>query len=628
MIYDGDEHPTTITDIEEHFHPTRNNGYVFHNTKFDIRALSTIGIEWSDEQWHMTDDTLIASHIYNSNESHRLKDLSLKYLRLLDDDEKQLRDDVIKARTYGRQLGFNIAVECHPHFPGTKRFTKNSEAWKFDMWLPSAAYELLNHDVPERWKTQPQTYGDRDVERTILLWLLLKDELIEEGLYHIYEERIHDLKTSFIMEQNGVSLRPILNTKLESYKSKAATFRDVCEQSSPVPGFVVQGTGSAKLLKQSLYGQKKNTITPILNSSTTFDLPIIEKTKTGEPSTSLSTLISLLPYAENNTRCKQFLTNLILWKKTNKAIEYLSSYDAYAMTYNWGKYLHPSLNMTGTHTTRFSSNAPNQQNVGNPEDGSAYNQEAELSRMLAEVGINLREVYGPTEGRVWFGMDYKSLQLRIFAYTSGEQSLIDAFDRGEDPHDYLARRIFNISEDNKPTKDQRRIGKNVNFGFIFGAAPKTIENTAGQPGLWNTLKKIFPSAHKFIESTSIQVKRVGYVCLYNSDNKTLCYRLNVPRQDPHKGVNYIVQGYEGIIVKRAMYQCQQYLEKIAHTYEYPPYMTMQVHDEIVFDAPTNRTKQLPYHLKNLMESAGQTVGMETPVDVDLITTSWDKGEKL
>ena len=91
-------------------------------------------------------------------------------------------------------------------------------------------------------------------------------------------------------------------------------------------------------------------------------------------------------------------------------------------------------------------------------------------------------MYGPHQGRVWFCIDYSQLQLRIFAYLTEEQSMIDAFAAGYDFHGFMASRIFNKDID-KITKSERRIAKNVNFGFVFGASPKKIEATSGMTGL-------------------------------------------------------------------------------------------------------------------------------------------------
>ena len=619
----------TIDSIKKHISLSahlRKEDFVFHNTKFDVRSLAHIGVDWQN-YWLHTQDTLIASHIFNSNESHKLKELALIYCELLDDDESALRDAVVSARHIGKGLGFDIAREEHPHFPGVKSFSKRKEAWRFDTWLPRAVALHKGYASNHPWYTILDTYADRDAERTILLWLHYLEELGPE-LFHIYEERIQDLKVSYDIEQRGVTNLPCIFSQLESYRKKTKDFAANVVTNSPLPKFVLQGTGSRKNILHALYAEE------IPKCATSLNLPIKDRTDKGAPSTGIKTLVSMLDDVPENSKANKFLTNLILWKKTHKAIEYLESYDAYSVVTNAVIRLHPNLNPTGTHTTRFSSSNPNQQNVGNPEDGSSYEEKQYiLSQLLASVGINLRSVYGPTPSRMWYGIDYASLQLRIFAYCCGEQSLIDAFERGEDPHDFMARTIFNLNA--KPTKTQRRIAKNVNFGYIFGASPKKIETTSGVTGLWSLLTKRFPSAIKFIDTTSHQVRQKGYISLYDADNETLAYRLNVPRSDPHKGVNYIVQGYEGIIVKRAMIACHTYLDRIKPLYRKgkEPFITMQVHDELVFDAPyalfpNKKENTLPHKLCKLMEDAGQTVGMSTPVECDILTTSWDNPEKL
>ncbi len=106
---------------------------VFHNTKFDVRALESIGIK--PQPWDKVQDSLIASHVLASAESHKLKDLSLMLLDIPDDDQHELKEATNQARRIARKLGWRIAAPEDPHFPAMKRAPR--EGWAMlDTWLP------------------------------------------------------------------------------------------------------------------------------------------------------------------------------------------------------------------------------------------------------------------------------------------------------------------------------------------------------------------------------------------------------------------------------------------------------------------------------------------------------------
>jgi DNA polymerase-1 len=232
---------------------------------------------------------------------------------------------------------------------------------------------------------------------------------------------------------------------------------------------------------------------------------------------------------------------------------------------------------------------------------------------LLEESPPLRSVFGPQQGRWWLCNDYSQLQLRIFAVVTDEQDMVEAFKRGWDAHDYTARKIFNLKDNVNPSTGQRRIAKNVNFGFIFGASPKKIETTAGMPGLWDTVCAMFPNAHDFIEYQKELLKKGEPVRTLGG------YPLDVPMKEvkwkatqekaAHAAVCYIVQGSEGEIVKRAMRKCDDYLSS-----EYPVgHLVLQVHDELDFDMPARFPKKHGLRLKGLMEEAALEYGVVAPV---------------
>lgn len=349
----------------------------------------------------------------------------------------------------------------------------------------------------------------------------------------------------------------------------------------------------------------------------------VKLTETGQPSTEAKVILKLHEEAQPGTKEHTFLGCYLSLQKYEKKLTSLESYHKSRST---SGYVHPSFNITGTKTTRFSSKNPNAQNItkaGNPYEDDA----PDIARWL-RASPSMRSCFGPPPDKWWLTFDYSQLQLRIFAKITNEQEMMDAFDAGWDAHDFVARKIFNVPSTETPTKAQRRVAKNVNFGFVFGASPRKIEATAGIPGLWDVVTTLFPNAHAFIEETKATINEVGYIETLGAYPLELKSHINkwTGREEKaaHAGVNYIVQGAEGVIVKRAMALCDNYL-----TSEYPEgRIALQVHDELDFEVPIRIPKKHVRNLKDLMEAAASTYGIKAPVEVNLITHRWDKELKI
>jgi len=562
---------------------------VYHNAKFDTRALESIGVPATD-YWDKVHDTIIASHLIHSGGPHKLKYLADQYLDISDQDESELLEAVRSARRYGKKQEWNIAKLGNPCFPAQKK-----DFVKLDYWLPRAVAIHANYEKDHPWYTVCEKYAVEDAVRTIGLHFIFQDGLRDMDyfvdLLEHYDEQIRLLPVVYRMEEAGVSLAPTLNKEVKRYDQESKKYLKVAHK---LADNQEANFNSGQQLTKQIYDE--------------YEFPVQHETKGGLPSTKAEHLLELRNELSSPEETPyQFITNLLLSKKFSKAKEYLDGYRNSSVHVDGIYYLHPNFNQTGTATTRFSSNNPNAQNIGKGDDP--------FFTEIKEAGLNLRKVFGPRPGRIWLGIDYSQLQLRIFAYASQETALIKSFDEGWDAHTYMAHRIFGVDE---PTKGQRRVAKNVNFGFIFGASPRKIEATARMPGLWDTVTDMFPNAHAFLQENMQHVRKHGWVETMSG------YPLSVEKRQPHKATNYIVQGTEGDIVKKAMLLTDEYL-KLGN---YETYLTLNVHDELVFDAPWGWSMGHVRKLCSLMEQAGTSIGLNTPVDADLITTTWAEGETI
>lgn len=592
---------------------------VFHHAKFDIRALSLMGIHvWSSAaEIH---DTQLLSHVCNSqgvDGSHALKPLAHYYLDIPIEDQTNLRKAVVSARAKGKKLGWKLGVSL-----------KGKNEVAADYWMPKALYDwrkntkekTLNQPtwkISDTWEHLCLDYANCDVYRTLGLFFYLREILEHDKLHKHYQRELDLLSVTYNMENAGMPInKGLLTSTLNDFKTKAKAKKTSAE------ALLCQVSGAEEVNSNS--GQQ------LAAALAAAGFPTTKLTAKGQPSTDHESIIGLAQYCEHHSTPTS--------KLVAEALRHIQGYDpevgdfdgddeAKAIpgykTYITGeRYLkgykalldplnrvHPSYNQVGTAWTRYASYEPNGQNIGK------------------KAVLPLRRVFGPPDNYIWMAFDYSQLELRIFAAASHDANLQSAFDRGIDFHTNTAMGMYSLPQE-KITSEQRRFAKNVNFGVIFGAGPAKIDYQTGQPGTYDTYMARFPDAKKFMRSTIARVENLGYVFTLSG------YRLFVPQESPHKGVNAIVQGTAGDIVKYAMIAIhEKQLVDWASATPTLPYggssLIANIHDELLFQFP----KSYPYlsigrTIKRIMEKAGQDLGVNTPVEAKLITTNWAEGKKL
>jgi len=354
----------------------KHDRWVFHNAKFDVRALFNIGVDLTP-YWDRIDDTLLMSHVCNSAEPHGLKELADKYLHFPTRDLESLKEAVRSARRRA---------------PSTYMLHENVEG---DYWL------LM--DGPDAKLVVE--YCLNDTRRTLLLWKLYRQVIEAEGLEKQYQRERRLLPLVYRMEEAGIPLRPVvLNREIDRYYNQAVLEQQACRSTCHLGLNLNSSRQVAHVLYQEL------------------NLPVIRHTATGEGSTDYETLRELLKMVEPGSRAERFLKALIAYRKAMKAYQYLVSYQELAIHHDEDRSLrlHPSLNQVGTRTTRFSSSDPNEQNISKQSE------------------IPLRRVFGPRRNCLLISADYDQLELRILAHLSRDWNLCRAFAEGRDIHQETA----------------------------------------------------------------------------------------------------------------------------------------------------------------------------------------------
>ncbi len=236
---------------------------------------------------------------------------------------------------------------------------------------------------------------------------------------------------------------------------------------------------------------------------------------------------------------------------------------------------------------------------------------------------------------------------------SGEPAMVAAVRAGEDLHDTTARQIYGVAH---VDKGQRRVAKNVNFGFVFGAGEHKLATVAGIPGFHKLLNEKFPYATEFINQNKEDAEKTGYVLTPGG------YPLAVPEGRSYAATNYRVQGAEGELVKQAMVFNNDFFRSLPghpsskfappslsipdsvgtgttqgsldpssswgspDDWYFYPKLILQIHDELLFKLPINiHLPAVIAKIIELMRAAAQYFGFDIGVDAKLITTNWNEG---
>ncbi|MEO7275665.1 MAG: DNA polymerase I [Vicinamibacterales bacterium] len=271
--------------------------------------------------------------------------------------------------------------------------------------------------------------------------------------------------------------------------------------------------------------------------------------------------------------------------------------------------VHTCFNQAVAATGRLSSSDPTLQNIP----------------IRTEVGRNIRRAFVAEPGSVLISADYSQIELRVLAHLSGEQVLVDAFARGEDIHDRTAEKVFK-GMSGLSQHELRRRAKIVNYALLYGKQAFTLAKDIGVSRLEaqefiDAYFAGFPAVRGFLDRTLEEARASGVV-------KTLFGRRRmvpdlVSRNGQIRGraereaVNMPIQGTAADVLKRAMIDVHAALPGIAGG---RARMILTVHDELLFEVPTDAADETADAVRQLMEGA---VRLSVPLTVDVgIADNW------
>lgn len=461
--------------------------------------------------------------------------------------------------------------------------------------LDSLAQEFLDHrmisyaEVTGKGKEQinfaqasvekASMYSCEDADATWLLHRLFLTRLNQLGMERLFfEVEMPLVKVLAEMELNGVKLDlPLLAKLSESFSEQLTELeRDIFRLSG-----IDFNINSPKQLGNVLFEILK--------------LPAGKKTKTKSGwSTNVDELERL---AEEHEVARLILSYRTLAKLKSTYTDALPK-----LVENATGRIHTSYNQAVTNTGRLSSSEPNLQNIP----------------VRTDEGRKIRRAFIAPEGSLLLSADYSQIELRVLAHLSEDRVFCDAFARDEDIHTRTASEVFGLFPE-MVTPEMRRQAKTINFGVIYGQGAFSL---ARQLGVTRRVAEEFIASYKerhsgamaFLDTCMHTAEVEGYV------TTILGRRLPIPDIASANGnirafaqrnaINYPIQGSAADIIKQAMVKV---FDKITRE-GLKSRLIMQVHDELVFEAPQEEMVALERLVRYQMENA---VSLRVPLKVDI-----------
>jgi DNA polymerase-1 len=414
------------------------------------------------------------------------------------------------------------------------------------------------------------------------LWRVLKPRLGAEAVASVYERLERPLVQPLArMERRGVSIdRDMLSRLSGEFAQGMGRLEDEVAKLVGAPF----NLGSPKQLGDILFGQ--------------MGLPGGKKTATGAWSTTASVLEDLA--AEGHA-----LPGLVLeWRQLSKL---KSTYtDALPGFVNpaTGR-VHTSYALAATTTGRLSSSEPNLQNIP----------------VRTEAGRKIRRAFVAPKGRKLISADYSQIELRLLAHIADIPALKQAFADELDIHAMTASEMFGVPIEGMPGEVRRR-AKAINFGIIYGISAFGLANQLGigreEAGAY--IRKYFerfPGIRDYMEATKKTARANGFVTTLFGRK---CHYPRINASNPSErafneraAINAPLQGSAADIIRRAMTQMDAALARAGLS----AMMLLQVHDELVFEAPDDEVEAtLPVVAKVMVDAPEPAVKLHVPLQVD------------
>lgn len=410
---------------------------------------------------------------------------------------------------------------------------------------------------------------------------------------------LYDEYTDILKSQNMTELytdieRPLIDVLYEMETCGVKVDRAQLDK------FAVEYTNKLKELSEKIYelcGTRFNINSPAQLGEVLFEklgLKSGKKSKTGKYSTNAEILEKLADDSE--------------------VVRYILQYRQYQKLYSTyiegfrplieskTDLVHTTYNQTVTTTGRLSSANPNLQNIPIREN----------------EGRELRKLFVAREGNVFIDADYSQIELRLLAHFSGCKELIKAYEEGQDVHAFTASQVFNVPMD-MVTPEMRRQAKAVNFGIIYGISEFGLSKNLNIPvkTAKEYIEKYFErygAVKEYMQSNVEFARKNGYVATMTGRKRYIkeinSTNYNLRQFGERAAMNMPLQGTSADIIKIAMVNINRALKRE----NLKTRLILQVHDELVLEAPEDEVSKAKEILVSEMENA---VELKVPLKVDV-----------
>lgn len=537
------------------------------NIKYDEIVMRRAGVTLAGVAF----DTMIASYLINPvKRNHNLDDLSLEYL------------NVKKITTESLLETASAPINQSEAETGAAAVTLKEKKRK----TVDGAKQISMAEVPLE---QITAYACEDADCVLRLTAVLRPKLKALDLDGLYEKV--ELPLSGVlarMEMNGVALDIPFLKKLSDKAGKEieALKKDIFSEAGGEFNL-----DSPKQLADVLFVQKK--------------LPTFKKTKTGY-STDASVLEKLALSYELPKKILEYRERAKLRSTYLDALPEMVNPETHCV--------HTSYHQTTTDTGRLSSSAPNLQNIP----------------VKIETGRLVRKAFVPRERKGGRGKilsaDYSQIELRILAHFSEDPNLTKAFEEDRDIHAFTATLLYGVPEKDV-TREMRNAAKTINFSIVYGKTSYGLSQDLNIPiqEADRFIKNYFERYSKLREFLDAQLEKAKKEGFLTTILGRRSYFPNIHAGNAQlrhyaerAAINAPLQGSAADLIKIAMIAIQKQLEKK----ENDSLMILQVHDELVFDAPESEIASLTELVRKEMGSAYK---LKVPLKADVsVGATWYK----
>src|SRR5690348_16067359 len=488
--------------------------------------------------------------------------------------EKSVHD---LKRAVGLLDRFNITLEGVKDDTYLAAYLLDPTRSKYELHdLAREALGIENHTTPAaNWpETAWQTVTAADL--TAQTAHVLRSRILDKDLEALYAEvELPLAPLLYRMERAGLKVDPKVLADLSSY--------------------IGQELHKLTVEIYKLAGREFNIASPKQVGEVLADLNIDigRKTSTGRVSTSKAVLEELAQQFE--------LPRLIIdYRELDKLKSVYT--DALPQQIATDGRIHCQLNQTVAATGRLSSSDPNLQNIP----------------IRSEMGRRIRRAFVADKGNKIISADYSQLELRLLAHITQDPVMLEAFQKGEDIHARTARLVFGAKTDAE-LKEARRFAKIVNFAIAYAIEPWGLSQRVGISraeakkvieDYYNTYKGV----RRYMEEVPIRAREHGYVRSIYGRIRPLQgiadRNANIRKAAEREAINMPIQGTASDIVKIAMLRVEEEFKRA----QLQAKLLMQVHDELLVEAPEGEAKQVAEILKHEMETA---VSLDVPLIADV-----------